>query len=143
MEKELLMKRIIAAFALFALTTPALVTHASAQDQPFKADVPFAFTVGNRELPVGSYRIQPFGPTQVRIENAEHEVFASAFGIVSSKSWDENKKLVFDKVGEQYFLRGIVSTSTMLELPKSNSEKKAQMLMKQSISSYTNTPAQR
>lgn len=58
--------------------------------------------------------------------------------MASSKSRDENKKLVFDKVGGQYFLREIVSTSTALELPKSNSEKKARMLLKQSIDSYGN-----
>jgi len=132
------MKRNIAALALFAAVTIALASRSSAQEQPFQANVPFAFTVGDRQLPLGSYRIKSFGTTQVQIENLDQEVFVSALGMASSKSRDENKKLVFDKVGGQYFLREIVSTSTALELPKSNSEKKARMLLKQSIDSYGN-----
>jgi len=36
-------------------------------------------------------------------------------------------KLVFDKVGDQYFLKEIVSTSVRIALPMSDFEKKAQM----------------
>jgi hypothetical protein len=123
------MKHIIAASALFTVASIGLATRVSAQEQPFQADVPFAFTVGDLQLPLGSYRIQPFGTRQVRIENMKQEVFVSTLGIPSNKPRDEHKKLIFDKVGDQYFLKEVVSTSTAMEFPKSESEKKAETLL--------------
>ncbi len=130
------MKRNIAAFALFAAGTIALATCASAQEQPFQANVPFAFTVGNQQLPLGSYRIKTFGSRQVQIENMSQDIFASALANPSNMSRNENQKLVFDKVGDQYFLKKIVSTSTAVEFPKSESEKRALTLQHQSIDEY-------
>jgi hypothetical protein len=127
------MKRTIAAFALFAAASIALATHASAQEQPFQANVPFNFTVGNRELPTGSYLVRTFGNRQVQIENMHQNISAYALANAGNRLRDENKKLVFDKVGGQYFLREIVSTSEAVELPKSQSEKRAQTLVKQSV----------
>ena len=106
------------------------------QEQPFQANVPFAFTVGNRQLPLGSYRIKTFGTRQVQIENMSQDIFESALANPSNMSRDENKKLVFDKVGDQYFLKKIVSTSTAVEFPKSESEKRALTLQRQSFDSY-------
>jgi hypothetical protein len=75
------MKRNIAAFALFAATIIALATHASAQEQPFQANVPFNFTVGNRQLPLGFYRIRTLSTRQVQIENMQHDISASTLVI--------------------------------------------------------------
>jgi len=127
------MKRIVAAFTLLVAAAVALPTRASAQEQPFQATVPFTFTVGNRVLPTGIYRIRTLGTSQVQIENVGQNIVASVLANSEIRLRDENKKLVFDKVGAQYFLREIVSTSTAVELPKSASEKKALMLARQSI----------
>jgi hypothetical protein len=132
-QKELVMKRIIAALAIFTATTLGLTTLASAQEAPFRVAVPFAFTVGNSQLPLGEYQIQTFGTRQVRIDNTERGVFASALGIPGNRSVDDRKKLVFDKIGEQYFLKEIVSHSTAIEIPKSKSEKRARKSMPQSL----------
>jgi hypothetical protein len=137
------MKRIIAAIALFTATTLCLNTRASAQEPPFRVAVPFAFTVGNSQLPLGDYQIQTFGTRQVRIDSAERGVFASTLGIPGNRSRDEHKKLVFDKIGEQYFLKEIVSTSTAIEFPKSKSEKRARTLQQQSLDSDAPTAAPR
>ena len=97
------MKRNIASLAFFVAVTIALATRASAQEQPFQANVPFAFTVGDRQLPLGSYRIKSFGTTQVQIENLDQEVFVSALGMASSKSRDENKKTGIRQSGRTIF----------------------------------------
>jgi hypothetical protein len=138
-EKEQFMKRTIAAFALFAAATIALATHASAQEQPFQANVPFNFSVGNRELPTGSYLVRTFGNRQVHIENLHQNISAYALANAGNRLKDENRKLVFDKVGGQYFLREVVSTSQAVEFPKSQSEKRAQTLMKRSVDTDAKT----
>jgi hypothetical protein len=132
MKMETLMKRIIAVFALFAAATIGPVTHASAQVEAVRATVPFAFTVGNRLLPVGTYRITPWrtgsGTNRVLIQSNGQGVSQFAIAQPNHALAGGNAKLVFDKVGNQYFLKTIVSTSVTLALPKSDSEKKAQML---------------
>jgi hypothetical protein len=138
-EKEHVMKRTIAAFALFAATTIALATHASAQEQPFQATVPFNFTVGGRELPTGNYLVRTFGNRQVQIQNMHQNISAYALAYAGNRLKDENKKLVFDEVGGQYFLREIVSTSQAVEFPKSESETRAQTLVKQSVDTDART----
>ena len=131
------MKRTIAAFAFFAATTIALATRALAQEQPFQVNVPFNFSVGDRQFPVGNYHVKMLGIGQVQIENLNHDIFTSALAFPANRSSDENYKLVFDNVGGQYFLREVLSTSKGMELPKSELEKKAQLqmqtLLKQSL----------
>jgi hypothetical protein len=79
------------------------------------------------------------GAAAVLIENMSQDIFESALANPSNMSRDENKKLVFDKVGDQYFLKKIVSTSTAVEFPKSESEKRALTLQRQSFESYAKT----
>ena len=126
------MKRAIAAFALCAAASMALTNRALAQDQPFQVDVPFKFSMGDRQFPYGSYRIRMLGTGQVQIENLNHDMFTSAFALPANRFSDENYKLVFDNVGGQYFLRQVLSTSRGMEFPKSQLEKKAQIILKQS-----------
>jgi hypothetical protein len=132
MKMETLMKRIIAVFALLAAATIGPVTRASAQEEAVRATVPFAFTVGNRLLPVGTYRITPSrtasGTNRVLIQSNGQGIFQFAMTQPNHSLAGGNAKLVFDKVGNQYFLKTIVSTSVTLALPKSDLEKKAQIL---------------
>lgn len=126
------MKHVIAVFALFAAATIGPVTQASAQEETVRATVPFAFTVGNRLLPVGTYRITPWrsgaGTNRVLIQSNGDDVAQFAMVLPNHALAAGNAKLVFDKVGNQYFLKTVVSTSVSLALPKSDSEKKAQLL---------------
>lgn len=133
------MKHTIASFALVAAATIALAPHASAQEQPFRATIPFNFTIGNRELPTGSYLVRTFGNRQVQIQNMHQNISAYALANAGNRLKDENKKLVFDKVGGQYFLREIVSTSQAVEFPESELEKRAQTLVKQSVDTDAGT----
>jgi hypothetical protein len=128
MKKELLMKGIIAVFVLFAAATVVPVTPASAQET-LRAAVPFAFTVGSRLLPVGNYRITPWktssGTNGVLIESEERSVSQLAMADPSYNFGRGKTKLAFDKVGNQYFLKEVFSTSVTMALPMSDSEKKA------------------
>jgi hypothetical protein len=75
----------------------------------------------------------------VQIENLHQNISAYALANAGNRLKDENRKLVFDKVGGQYFLREVVSTSQAVEFPKSQSEKRAQTLMKQSVDTDAKT----
>jgi len=124
------MKGITAVFMLFAAATVVPVTRASAQET-LRATVPFAFTVGNRLLPVGSYRITPWttpsGTNRVLIKSERQGIFQVAMAYPNHHFVKGEAKLVFDKVGDQYFLKEIVSTSVTMALPTSDLEEKARM----------------
>ena len=122
------MKRIIAAFAFFVMATTGLVTRVSAQQQVVQASVPFGFTIGNQLLPLGTYRISNYGTGQVMIRNVDQGNTAFALGDTLDSSPSGRAKLVFDKVGDQYYLKEIFSKPIALTFPKSQSEKKAEAL---------------
>jgi hypothetical protein len=98
----------ISALALLSLAASFAVTGAVAQGVALKADIPFAFTAGNTSLPAGTYTISEPASRLVllRGQNGAYKE------ITTTRSGDEAKKghdvLVFDKVGEQYFLRHIL-----------------------------------
>ncbi|MBV8437598.1 MAG: hypothetical protein JOY95_08820 [Silvibacterium sp.] len=122
------MKR-ITAIALFALATLVAGT-AGAQDHAVKANVPFDFTVGNAHVPAGIYTISSTGSQSIielRNESGKVNIFGS--GYADGKS-SETSKLVFDKWGNQYFLREVVCAhgDMSLELPVSKTEKRVQLL---------------
>jgi hypothetical protein len=123
------MKRIIATFALFAAAAIGPVTRVSAQEPALKATVPFDFTVGDQLLPPGTYQIiTPVPSSRVLIEIKGKGISAYAFVLPNNKSTDGQTKLVFDKVDGQYFLKEVVSGSITAALPKSDLEKRVQML---------------
>ena len=120
------MKRIKALTIFLA----ALVTvgSASAQNRAVQANIPFDFTVGNKLLPSGTYRVIVESPHTIEILNSKHrpEVLSVAFA-ADEKS--KNNVLIFDRYGNQYFLSKILCSSADigLQLPISKLEKKAQL----------------
>ena len=120
------MKR-ISAIALFTIATLAVATGLVAQEPAVKANIPFNFTVGETSMPAGEYIISRSDSNIVKIQSADrqHVVF-----VVNSHSYDEagaTGKVVFDKYGEYYFLRRILSPtcSTLnLDVPSGKAEKK-------------------
>lgn len=120
------MKRITASF-LFAFAG-IVGTHAAlAQEHPIRATVPFAFTVGSKQLPAGTYSINPVRDNVVAIENWKTQT--SILSPVSSDSTQPSKgaQLVFDKYGDQYFLREVLGGPAAINasLPASKSEDRA------------------
>lgn len=79
---------------------------ASAYAQSFaKADVPFAFSVGKKQLPAGTYevKVDGAGSQGIVIRNMETgESVLSVAGYEAPRSTEG--KLVFNHVGNEYFL---------------------------------------
>jgi hypothetical protein len=97
----------------------------SAQEQAVKANVPFDFTVGDKLLPAGHYTISLANANVIKIQNSEQRVtiltMATADGNESNTG-----KLVFNKYGDQYFLREILCSQAAMNMavPASKQEKR-------------------
>ena len=122
------MKRnLIGTLSLVALSM-LLATGANAQSAAAKADVPFAFTAWKTDLPAGCYVIRQIGQLNaVTIQDCQtHRSVLSP--IQGTYTRDTQTKLVFHRIGEQYFLsqiRGVNGGG--MALPASKLEKEMQM----------------
>jgi hypothetical protein len=99
-------KQIVTGVALLSLI---LVTAGGAYAQladPARAEVPFAFVVSNRLLPAGEYSVTQSGRGVLKIEGANRAVLALAW-YAQSKTVAGEAKLVFDRIGDHYFLSQI------------------------------------
>jgi hypothetical protein len=69
-----------------------------------KADVPFAFRVGAAQLPAGTYTINATSDNAIAIQNGQTGALSSV-----RREYPRNTraKLVFDHLGNQYFLSEI------------------------------------
>ena len=92
---------------LFAFTALLLATAAHAQSTNVTASVPFNFVVGDHAYPAGDYVVKSISDTGVPIliRNTDQ----SENGIVLTNSCSSSKpspttKLVFKRMGSQYFL---------------------------------------
>ena len=118
----------ISAVTLLAIASLAACGSAVAQQSTIKANIPFDFTVGNTWMPAGEYTIS--SPLQhiVQLRSADN---ARTAEIVSSQGYNESRsgsKLVFDKYGDQYFLRHVLCpavSSLNLDVPQGKAEKSA------------------
>jgi hypothetical protein len=121
----------ISAIALLTISSLATCTAAIAQQSTIKANIPFDFTVGNTWMPAGEYRIS--SPLREVVEVRSADLTRTA-ELVSSESHIESgsgSKLVFDKYGDQYFLRHVLCPSMAslnLDIPQGKAEKNARSL---------------
>ena len=90
------------------------------------ANVPFAFAIGDKQLPSGAYEVRDVGrATLIATRDGEGKVL----GIYQYAGPSNGEtKLVFDKVGDRYFLRQIWTSvhGQGLQLPESKLEKEIQ-----------------
>jgi len=100
------MKRnLIGILSLVVLAMLVNATGAYAQSA-VRANVPFAFKVGPKQLPAGAYEINTKNEGSVLIRNRESR--ASAMTIVRREyPRDSRAMLVFHHLGNQYFLTAI------------------------------------
>jgi hypothetical protein len=110
--------------ALVALTVLLMATAAHAQQTRVTATVPFNFVVGDRAYPAGDYSFDNNGVV-LKITNGEK----TGGDMVLSQACESAKpsaetKLVFDRMGGDYFLRQIwiAASSYGRELPRSRAE---------------------
>jgi hypothetical protein len=110
------MKRnLIGSLPLVALSLLLTSTGAHAQSA-VKANVPFAFNVGSRQLPPGNYIVTVDElQNRVKIQNAFTCATISLLGLPEQPG-QKTEKLVFQNVGNQHFLTevwGAAGTSGM------------------------------
>ena len=94
-----------------------------------EADVPFAFIVGEKTFPAGKYtlkRADDTNPGVLEISNDKGRgtIFFDV-ETAQAKKDPRQTKLVFEKIGDQYFLSEIWASGTNVgyRLPKTNAEK--------------------
>jgi hypothetical protein len=99
------MKHIIAATLLAAASLMAH-TGASAQSK-LQATIPFDFTVGNDKLPAGTYVMEYVQPHGIMLScRAKQKTIFTLFTSIDEVRQTPNK-VVFNRYGNQYFLREI------------------------------------
>jgi len=116
---------------LAILTLSLLISVPSISAQTIaNATVPFAFTVGQTEMPAGNYVISSLSDSAMAIMNRNKGTSViSLFRSEQPTSADGTTRLVFHKYGEKYFLSQVARGlgGNVLQLPASNSEKEAQI----------------
>src|SRR5215831_18761485 len=119
------MKRnVIGALMTLVVAFSIAVPVVNAQSTILTANVPFAFSIGDKQLPAGAYAVREMGrATLVQSKDASYSVLG-IYNYAGSSKADETK-LVFDKVGDHYFLAQIWTSARDqgLAVPKSKLEK--------------------
>jgi hypothetical protein len=123
------MKRI----TVLALLTAALISmgssRAHAQATAFK--VPFDFTVGNKALPAGTYRVSYASASEnaILIRGKDGRSNAMTTTIADDKRSYGFGELIFAKYGNQYFLHEVLCSDLAMnvEILKSKREKQARI----------------
>jgi len=106
-----------------------------------RADMPFAFTVGEKALPAGVYTVRILNPTsdrktlQIRSENGRVSAIVQTAGVNCAPA--ENAKLVFRRYGDHYFFAQaqLAGDTTSLAATKTRAERATQKAMRRSTSS--------
>ena len=114
--------------AIGLLTIASLATCTGAIAQQLKANIPFGFTVGNTWMPAGEYTISSPLRQVVQVRSADLAKIATIVSPQSSNEPGSGSKLVFDKYGDQYFLRRVLSpnfASLNLDVSQGKAEKQA------------------
>jgi len=119
------MKR-FSAIALIALAG-ACTTGSSllAQSHEVRANVPFDFVVGSKQMPAGNYKFFAEPNDTIVIANDKQQITVLSRTEEASDTRVYSSRLEFDKFGDHYFLREIrcPSIGTNVELPVSKLEK--------------------
>jgi hypothetical protein len=119
------MKRnVIGALMTLIVAFSIAVPMVQAQQTIMTANVPFAFSIGEKQLPAGAYAVREMDrATLVQSSNGENSVLGIYTYAGPSKA--DETKLVFHKVGDHYFLCQIWTSARGqgLAVPQSKLEK--------------------
>jgi hypothetical protein len=99
------MKNIRILITTLLVAAVSVSVHAQ-QRQLLTVTVPFAFTAENSNLPAGTYTVSTLPPyNMIKVQSADGQKVAMIPAIPSPTSAEsERTKLVFDRIGNQYFL---------------------------------------
>jgi hypothetical protein len=110
---------VLIALTLFAgLMVPAT----QAQSILLKAEIPFDFVVGDKQLRSGEYNVKQIHPGVMLIQGTRSSAMVLTTEADSGKISDVGK-LVFNRYGDQYFLSKIWTSDSGRQLPKSRFER--------------------
>ena len=121
---------VLIALTLFAgLMVPAT----QAQSIMLKAEIPFDFVVGDKQLHSGEYNVKQTHPGVMLIQSKD----ARSSAMVLTTAADAGKisdvgKLVFNRYGDQYFLSKIWTSDSGRQLPKSRLEREVAQRLSES-----------
>jgi len=104
----------------FSIAVPVV----QAQQTIMTANVPFAFSVGDKQLPAGAYAVREMDrATLIQSADSANSVLGIYYYAGPSKT--DETKLVFNKVGNHYFLAQIWTSARDqgLSVPQSKLEK--------------------
>ena len=104
----------------FSIAVPVV----QAQQTIMRANVPFAFSVGDKQLPAGTYAVREMNRATV-IQSADSANSVLGIYNYAGPSKAHETKLVFNKVGDHYFLAQIWTSARDqgLSVPQSKLEK--------------------
>jgi hypothetical protein len=122
------MKRSIFGALMTLIVASVIAVPAVHAQKILSADVPFAFAVGSSQMPAGAYEVAQLGDRATLIETADHhDKVLGLYNYAGPSKVGENK-LVFDKIGNSYFLREIWTSAKGqgLSVPESQLEKEIQ-----------------
>ena len=114
--------------SLLGLSLLFAVTGAHAQSAS-RANVPFDFKVGTKQMPAGTYTVENrIGTDILMVRNVKTGISALALGRRESPEKKTNK-LIFRRYGRQYFLTKIVGSkgSQGFVIPSSRQEKELEV----------------
>src|SRR6516165_11445548 len=86
----------------FSIAVPAV----QAQQTIMSANVPFAFNIGDKQLPAGSYAVREMDRATL-IQSSDGATSVLGIYAYAGPSKADETKLVFNKVGDHYFLAQI------------------------------------
>ncbi len=122
----------ISRLLILVLLTAGCALRANAQaleEGTIEADVPFAFIVGEKTFPAGKYTLKRADDTnpgvlEIRNDKGRGASFFEA-ETAQANEYPRQTNLVFEKIGDQYFLSEIWASDTNVgyRLPKTKTEK--------------------
>ena len=126
------MKRHLLILVAIIIVAGAFTVSAQAQStgaQKVVANIPFAFNVGNTNLPAGKYTITVLNPTsdrhilQIRSANGRSTAVTQTTNVIGNAS--DDAKLVFHRYGSRYFFAQaqMAGETTGLAATTSNAER--------------------
>ncbi len=121
------MKRLL--LTILAVLIVGAVTIASAAYPPVRANIPFAFHVGDAVLPAGEYKITVGGPATlgsnifIERQDGPESCFVSST-LNETTLFDDNHRLTFTRYGDAYFLSKVKVGATEVVTSKGRAEKR-------------------
>ena len=138
-------KHALKALTTLAFLTALAVTSVFAQSTlPVRADIPFAFSVGNQTIEAGKCTVKRLPGSSTIVVASEHRnVAVIAMNTLASKEASKTK-LVFHKYGNSYFLAQIWTAGSQegIALVKSGAERKLIKSLKDQHLAMREAPAE-